>query len=122
MAKKDDYRAYLRSEEWAVIRAKVYKDAGGLCVFCQAPAEAAHHRYYPENLEDDTPAGKWVVCDRCHRALHGIQEHTPRERAENTVTRAMVDFAADHNLPVDKVVQYTNRILLIMARYHAEVK
>lgn len=120
--RKDEYRAYLQTEQWAEIRAKVYSDAEGLCVICQAPAEAVHHRFYTENFEDDTTDGKLAVCDRCHRAFHGLHEHTARQRAENTAARAMIDFVADTGVPLDKVKHYTNRILLIMARYYAEVE
>ena len=117
---KQEYRAYLQSDRWAEIRTEVYRRTDGLCVICQQPAGAVHHRYYPDNLEDDTTAGKWAVCSRCHRALHGIHEHTPRERAENTATRAIIDFAMETGLPVNQVLTYTKRIMFIMARYHGE--
>lgn len=120
-SRKDEYRTYLQTEQWAEIRATIYSDADGLCVICQAPAVAVHHRHYAENFKDDTADGKLAVCGRCHRAFHGIHEHTPRQRGENTAARAMADFVVDTGVPLDKAMQYTNRILLIMARYYAEV-
>ena len=93
MTSEDEYQEYLQSEQWVTIRNKVYKDSDGLCVICQSPAEAIHHRYYPDNLEDDTTAGKMAVCTRCHKAIHGIQPNILlRQRIAYAIVSAIADL------------------------------
>jgi hypothetical protein len=114
LSRKDEYREYLQGEQWAGIRADVYRDAGGACVVCLSDAEAVHHRYYPDNLEDDTTAGKMAVCDRCHKAIHGIQpKRNERQEIIRIITEAVADMEPREQAECfDKLVQlyYRGRV------------
>jgi hypothetical protein len=63
------YRAYLKSELWKDIRARVLARApDGLCEKCKrAPATQVHHRSYdPATLAGTTIDSLTKTCARCH--------------------------------------------------------
>lgn len=66
----ESYAAYLESPPWKAKRARVLKEARGLCRFCKNPATAVHHTYYSNAVLFRRSVRKLVaVCDRCHNFL-----------------------------------------------------
>lgn len=69
-----DYGAYLSSDLWLQIRARVYKEKGTTCAKCEkVPADQVHHCHYGER----TMTGKSIkhlfpLCGPCHKAVHGL--------------------------------------------------
>lgn len=68
-----NYEQYMESEEWKALRAQAYDRAGGQCELCGGKAAAAHHIKYPKDYREDAPQNLLVVCELCHRKLHGIR-------------------------------------------------
>jgi 5-methylcytosine-specific restriction endonuclease McrA len=70
------YQEYLRSPEWAAIRAKVIKRAGGVCEGClDRPATQAHHLHY-QTLFREFCFDLVAVCSECHERYHKIEDET----------------------------------------------
>lgn len=68
--RRQRYKRYLHSEQWALIRKRVCDKYGNLCQECsQLGGLEVHHKTYErigeERLEDLIP-----LCPRCHRSLH----------------------------------------------------
>lgn len=80
---RDDYREYLRSEEWYNKRAAAIWRDGGRCRFCNSDENLnVHHRDYT-HIPDETIDDLTTVCIECHRRLHGIGFTVD---VENTIT------------------------------------
>jgi hypothetical protein len=72
-----DYRQYLASREWGVLRRQVKERAKGLCERCHTrPMKDTHHLTYQrlgsERLED-----LLGVCRGCHSFLGGYSDQDP---------------------------------------------
>ncbi len=67
--RRDNYQAYLKSDEWKAKRNEVMRMAGYKCRKCGARATQVHHetyaRIYNEKLTDLT-----ALCSDCHRKIH----------------------------------------------------
>lgn len=74
MTRQDEYRAYLRSQEWQWLRELAMERAKGVCELCQKEtATAVHHVKYPKQFKDDHPDNLLALCDVCHEKQHGIR-------------------------------------------------
>ena len=83
-----NYRKYLASREWAVLKEKVRVRSGGICERCfMAPHVQTHHVTYErmghERLEDLEG-----VCEDCHEYLSGRSGFDP-SRLEHHIAKAM---------------------------------
>lgn len=67
------YQDYLQSPEWSVIR-RWMRSLQPTCQTCGAEKSLhVHHRNYPERGKEC--AGDLIVlCERCHRAFHGLDD------------------------------------------------
>lgn len=66
-----DYRAYLESEHWQIIREDAINRAGRECQLCpETRALEVHHRTYAR-LGYERPTDLVVLCFWCHRKHHG---------------------------------------------------
>lgn len=101
---KEEYQAYLQSEEWHSIRRQIYDRAEGMCEVCTADVEAVHHRHYPKALEDDTIQHKIAVCNRCHKAIHGI--HDKRKKTAYIIASAVAELEEQQMECWDKLIDY----------------
>lgn len=73
-ARFENYRTeYLRSEEWKSIRSHTLRYLGNRCEFCLCPAVQVHHVRYPEKRDRGLESIAWLclVCEPCHKVLHG---------------------------------------------------
>lgn len=63
----ESYQAYLRSDLWKVVRAKVYAAKGRCCYLCDAPATELHHnRYHLNDLIGKRLKYINPICNSCH--------------------------------------------------------
>jgi len=70
-AHRQEYHAYLRSPEWAVLRERV-KQRDKVCQGClAAPVEEVHHRTY-EHVQNEFAFELIGLCRNCHARLHGV--------------------------------------------------
>lgn len=71
-SRRDEYRHYLNSPEWAEKRAAVLKRSKGICEGCLAePATQVHHLTY-DHIYDELLWELVAVCRRCHEKAHFI--------------------------------------------------
>lgn len=73
MARKNEYRQYLKSPEWQEQRDFALERTSGFCQFCGDFATQVHHVKYPKRFGEEHPHSLIPVCDRCHNISHGIQ-------------------------------------------------
>lgn len=65
-----EYRAYLRSPEWAAVRRLALRRHDGLCGLCGTRyAVHVHHRTYA-NVGAEGPEDVVAVCGPCHEVQH----------------------------------------------------
>jgi len=75
------YREYLRSQEWALKRAKVMRRAGGLCEGCgDHRATDVHHLSY-EHVTQEFLFELVALCADCHERIHQQPGAAQRPRA-----------------------------------------
>ena len=67
-----DYKEYLRSSEWLVLRKQALERAEFSCEDCGktgVPLQV-HHIEYPKSFEDDSVDNLVVLCEMCHFKEH----------------------------------------------------
>ena len=81
---REEYKTYLRSEQWRNLKASAIERADYKCELCGKPYKSVHHVKYPKRYEDDHIDNLVVICDQCHTKLHGIREEDTagKEKAE----------------------------------------
>ena len=91
-----NYAAYLQSELWASIRAKVLKDAMCACG-CGQPANQVHHKAYTEaNLLGKTLRGLVAINHDCHYGIEFSEERkTSLGEANHELKQRQFDSVAD---------------------------
>jgi len=62
----------LRVQSGMRLRKEAYKQTNHRCELCGDFAEAVHHIKYPKSFNEDCLENLLVVCDRCHKLLHGL--------------------------------------------------
>lgn len=72
-----DYREYLNSSHWQIVRLGALARADWGCQLCSSPrALQVHHRSY-DNLGFERPQDLTVLCAGCHQSFH---EHRTLEQ------------------------------------------
>ena len=107
------YNEYLKSEEWKELRKKAIDRDDGKCVFCNRRFREVHHVTYPKRFSLDHIDNLLVVCEKCHRRLHGIRNDDKelleviRKRInikpspKNITEYVGVDMSATHGYPME---------------------
>ena len=108
MKRRDEYKRYLQSSDWARQRDFALDRTSGFCQYCGEVATQVHHVKYPKRFGEEHPHSLIPVCDRCHNISHGVQEM----KQLDDVTR-MVDIS-----PSGERLRY----LLSGARVYASAK
>lgn len=66
----DQYRDYLLTDEWQLVRAAALARANYQCAECGKPNELqVHHRHY-RTLGNEQPGDVIVLCEWCHDLAH----------------------------------------------------
>lgn len=66
-----NYQEYLKSPEWAIIKAEVKKRDSSTCQLCADEENIhCHHWRYPKDWNDDSLDNVLVVCEKCHTRAH----------------------------------------------------
>jgi hypothetical protein len=79
---KADYRNYLKIDCWQMRRTEYLRRHGKQCELCGAQQEfvpgtvQVHHLTY-KRIGSELDVDLIAVCDRCHRAMHGLDRSTP---------------------------------------------
>ncbi|RPJ79215.1 MAG: HNH endonuclease [Alphaproteobacteria bacterium] len=68
-----NYKEYMDSNEWKSLRKLAYQRAKHKCELCLEKASSVHHVKYPKIYKEDCLDNLVVVCDKCHKLLHGIR-------------------------------------------------
>lgn len=82
MSRKAEYRRYLKSPEWAVVRNHALARDDGLCAFCGELAAQVHHVQYPKQFGHEHPHSTVAICEKCHKTAHGIPTMKPLTNVE----------------------------------------
>ena len=98
-----DYKAYLASREWAVLKERVRERSGGYCERClTAPYQETHHLTYErtgsERLED-----LLGVCSPCHAYLSAKSNVDPCNVPRRTLLPGAVPSYAVQAAPPDRL-------------------
>lgn len=64
-----NYRDYMRSPEWQVLRAQVVIRDKGICQECSKTGSHVHHMSY-ENGPNEEGENLILLCKECHDAIH----------------------------------------------------
>jgi hypothetical protein len=68
---REEYEAYLKSDEWADRRTATLKRAEYVCQVCEHfPATQVHHIHY-DRIGGELDSDLLAVCSFCHGLLHG---------------------------------------------------
>jgi len=68
----DEYKKYLKSEEWRQLRIDLYDFRGSKCEKCGSTKNLqVHHKHY-SNIFNEEPEDLIVLCSRCHAETHGL--------------------------------------------------
>ncbi len=104
----DNYKEYLKSEDWVAIRARVFESHPGCCM-CQNKAEQIHHFSY----ETEVLAGLFMdllfpVCDACHKLVEfdGDKKRTLAQAQQNLIAW----FAINNESMANRIVSSVNEI------------
>jgi hypothetical protein len=66
----ENYKAYLETDLWATIRARVLKRDGGLCRICGGTATQCHHTNYGTAvLTGRSLVALFAICRSCHKFI-----------------------------------------------------
>ena len=70
-----NYKEYLKSEAWNILRKEAYKRADYKCELCNASGVRinAHHTKYPKTYKEDNIDNLLVTCDKCHDLIGGYR-------------------------------------------------
>lgn len=80
MRRRVNYREYLASREWGLLKRQVRERSVGKCERCGAPQEATHHLTY-ERLGHERLEDLLAVCNACHEYLSGNVDIDPKDDA-----------------------------------------
>ena len=70
VARKNKYRNYLDSVEWANIKLDLYQTRGKQCEICGSKSNIqVHHKTY-KNIFKEEPKDLILLCKRCHSKQH----------------------------------------------------
>lgn len=85
------YEAYLHSAAWRAKRLAAIAAAGGRCQVCNSPnGLEAHHRTYARFGREE-PGDLTILCDTCHRLVHGRLGVSDGVRERSRRLRARID-------------------------------
>lgn len=66
----DDYREYLRSEDWRERRKELMEEAGWTCSECGDEAKQLHHLNYDNLGDEELDIDVVALCTQCHKDIH----------------------------------------------------
>ena len=66
----DEYREYLRSNDWRERRKDLMEEAGKVCSECGDKATQLHHLNYDCLGEEELDMDVVALCTQCHKDIH----------------------------------------------------
>ncbi len=70
----EEYREYLRSEDWRERRKELMEEAGWVCGECGDDAKELHHLTYDNLGEEELDIDVVALCIDCHKEIHGNKD------------------------------------------------
>jgi hypothetical protein len=99
-----NYADYLQSPVWDVLRKRAYQRANHKCELCAESAAHVHHVKYPKNFSSDALDNLVVVCEGCHKKLHGIRDiSVPEEIWQKAISQTDGDCHLILGTHIDRV-------------------
>ncbi len=79
-----EHRRFMASDKWEDLRQECYRLADWKCVRCGAAGIClnAHHKTYPERIEDTQQTDLECLCYKCHYREHRPKRRTQRKKSE----------------------------------------
>lgn len=112
----NSYPEYLRSDLWATIRGRVFKEISDKCKACNAPATEVHHRDYKTHMLLGHYIGDLVpLCRTCHHHIEFNSDGTKVFTLEevNRRLRKLLKSAFDsQEKPAESRVQKAHKELV----------
>lgn len=104
-----DYREYLRSSLWKLVRTKVFRVKGRSCYLCSGFADMVHHnRYHKNDLIGKNLAFLFPICSICH------------ERIEFSNKGKKLDLNTAQSRFRSEVKKKSNHLSYLVSNYDAE--
>jgi hypothetical protein len=66
----DWYSAYLLSDKWKRLKAKIYKERGRICQLCHSRTNLVIHHLTYSRVMEELDRDLIIVCSTCHDLLH----------------------------------------------------
>ena len=83
---KFNYKEYLNSSKWKVVRRIALEFANYRCQVCNCTKKLqVHHRSY-QNIGAETLSDVIVLCNSCHSLFHGLQKNQIEIESQQTIT------------------------------------
>jgi len=86
---RERYQEYIRSPRWKYVRRQELKRAHHQCQLCGRQFHekdlTVHHNCY-DRFGSEKPQDLTVVCEQCHRRIHGIEPEYRPWNVQNLVT------------------------------------
>jgi len=121
---KLEYRKYLESNEWKILRAKKLKKNNKYrCAICKSNERLnVHHLFYRNNLANTKLTDLRMLCHRCHELIHKLEkEGKIKYKNKNHHSRfGIIKGAVKKELGIPKVnlfksKKYIERVELLRA-------
>lgn len=71
---KDEYREYLKSDDWRERRKELMEEADWCCSSCGEKATQLHHLSYGNLGEEELEVDVVALCNNCHKEIHGKED------------------------------------------------
>ena len=69
-SRKQIYKDYLNSKEWAQIKIDLYQTGGKQCEHCGSTNRIEVHHLHYDNVFNEEPEDLVLLCRQCHQAEH----------------------------------------------------
>ena len=99
---KQVYRMYIRSDAWKRKRRQALRHYGAVCSDCGHAKSNLHvHHVSYSSFGDELMEHLQVLCEDCHRSLHGMKPLKKRRRKKKNRKTTWLDLY-DANQPADR--------------------
>ena len=70
----EEYREYLRGEDWRESRKMLMEESGWMCDVCGDKAVQLHHLIYDNLGAEELDVDVVALCNECHKEIHNKEE------------------------------------------------
>ena len=95
---KDNYREYLRSDHWKQVRNQQLEKYDNRCAVCGSRDNLHVHHIDYSNLGREGNPDLIVLCESCHRTIHGFQGY--KFKTTDEMTEKIIDSYIQNVIPL----------------------